>query len=132
MSIHNMLDGITSVLTSDSNQTNSTLVIGDMTRWKSPGRDLPDMVGLQFIDIHALDQGMINTQNPDIILSPLVSDDFDAIEVASLLSKLSYNGAYRALTDEVPNPALIKAEVRRHAPNLDFDLVVLPMHTSWT
>ena len=103
-----------------------------MTRWKSQGRDLTDMVGLQFIDIHALDQGMINTQNPDIILSPLVSDDFDAIEVASLLSKLSYNGAYRALTDEVPNPALIKAEVRRHAPNLDFDLVVLPMHTSWT
>lgn len=70
---------------------------------------------------------MLQGQKPDIILSPLVSEDFDAVDVAGVLSALAYDGPYRAVTDTLPDPEIISREVRNHAPYLDFDLVVLPM-----
>lgn len=70
---------------------------------------------------------MLQDQKSDIILSPLVSEDFDAVDVAGVLSALAYDGPYRAVTDTLPVPAIISREVRNHAPYLDFDLVVLPM-----
>lgn len=98
-----------------------------MARWKTQGRNLPNMDGLRYIDLSTLNSDVIKEEDPDIILSPLVSDDFDAVDVAGLLSDLAYNGPYRALTNDLPNPELIKSEVRHHAPQIDFDLVVLPM-----
>ena len=121
-----MMGGFSSLQELLPNQAKRTLVIGDMTRWKAQGRNLPDMDGLRFIDLSALNSEVIKEENPDIILSPLVSDDFDAVDVAGLLSDLNYDGPYRALTDDLPDPELIKSEIRRHAPQIDFDLVVLP------
>jgi hypothetical protein len=70
---------------------------------------------------------VLQGQKPDIILSPLVSEDFDAVDVAGVLSALAYDGPYRAVTDTLPDPEIIRKKVRNHAPYLDFDLVVLPM-----
>ena len=109
------------------NNAKSTLVVGDMARWKAQGLNLPNMEGLKFIDLHALTVEVLQDQKPDIILSPLVSEDFDAVDVAGVLSALAYDGPYRAVTNTLPDPEIIRKEVRNHAPYLDFDLVVLPM-----
>lgn len=122
-----MMGGFFSLQKLTPNPSKRTLVIGDMARWKTQGRNLPNMDGLRYIDLSALNSDVIKEEDPDIILSPLVSDDFDAVDVAGLLSDLAYNGPYRALTNDLPNTELIKSEVRHHAPQIDFDLVVLPM-----
>jgi hypothetical protein len=36
------------------NHAKSTLVVGDMASWKAQVRNLPNMEGLKFIDLHAL------------------------------------------------------------------------------
>lgn len=74
------------------NRAKSTPVVGDMARWKAQGRNLPDMEGLKFIDLHALTVEVLQDQKPNIILSPLVNGDFDAVDVAGVLSHWPMTG----------------------------------------
>lgn len=126
MSHHTKNDGISSLQELIPKHAKSTLVVGDMARWRAQGRNLPDIDGLQFVDINALTDYVRTAEAPDIILSPLVSDDFDVMDVAHVLSECAYCGPYRAVTDLIPNPDIIRDEVRGQAPLLDFDLFVLP------
>jgi len=74
------------------NHAKSTLVVGDMARWKTQGRNLPEMEGLKFIDLDALTVEVLQDQKPDIILSPLVSEDFAAVDVAAKLGQCRGGG----------------------------------------
>ncbi|MEJ6402149.1 hypothetical protein [Yoonia sp. 2307UL14-13] len=102
------------------------VVIGDMARWKAQGRDIPPLDGFQFIDIADLDAIFKDGSQPDIILSPLVADGFDAVDVAIKLIKLQFRGRYRVIANDMPDAALIRQEVRSFAPQLDFDLLLMP------
>ena len=102
------------------------LAIGDLTRWRHLCSALPEFVHLSMVTLGELDAQTFADLNPDIIYSPLVAPDFDAINVADQLNALKYHGQYRALVDHVPNPAAICAEIRSHAPAIDFELVFLP------
>jgi len=107
-------------------QPKKTLVIGDMDRWRAQGRALPDLDGLQFTDLQSLNDNMLAEYAPQIVFSPLMSNKFDAIDVARHLADLAFAGNYRAVTETVPNAEMIRAEVRQIAPKIDFDLVILP------
>ena len=86
----------------------------------------PNNDGFQFVDIEDLNADLVNEKEPDIILSPLVGDDFDAVDVAIKLIELKFKGRYRAISDEMPDAELIRKEVRAFAPQLDFDLLLMP------
>lgn len=103
-----------------------TVVIGDLDRWKAQGRDIPSLEGFQFVDIGNLKTVFEGDKQPDIILSPLVADDFDAVDVAIKLIELRFKGRYRVITHDMPDAALIRQEVRSFAPQLDFDLLLMP------
>lgn len=105
---------------------NNTLVIGDLNRWKAQGRVVPPLEGFQFVDIEELNADIVNEKEPDIILSPLVADDFDAVDVAMKLIELRYQGRYRAIAEDLPDADLIRKEVQTFAPQLDFDLLLMP------
>ncbi len=104
----------------------NTLVIGDLARWRAQGRVVPPLDGFQFVEIEALNADVVNEKEPDIILSPLVADDFDAVDVAVKLIELRFQGRYRAISDDLPDADLIRQEVRNFAPQLDFDLLLMP------
>ncbi len=108
------------------NLSNNTLVIGDLARWKAQGRVLEPLEGFQFVDISDLSADFVNEREPDIILSPLVADDFDAVDVAIKLIELRFKGRYRAIADDLPDAELIRSEVQAFAPQLDFDLLLMP------
>ena len=108
------------------NLTSKTLVVGDIVRWKAEGRTMDPFDGFQFVDIEDLNADLVNEKEPDIILSPLVGDDFDAVDVAIKLIELKFKGRYRAISDEMPDAELIRKEVRAFAPQLDFDLLLMP------
>ncbi|WP_308914999.1 hypothetical protein [Jannaschia sp. LMIT008] len=57
------------------------------------------------------------------VLSPLISYDFDAVELAGRLESSNFTGRYVAFALDVPNPDSIKAEVARVAPGVAFDIV---------
>ncbi|MFQ1702614.1 hypothetical protein ACJ5NV_18680 [Loktanella agnita] len=107
------------------NLSKNTLVIGDLARWKAQGRALEPLDGLQFIDASDLNDDLLNRNEPEIILSPLVAGHFDALDIAMKLDMLGFTGRYRVVADNLPDAALIRAEVCDLAPELDFDLLLM-------
>ena len=101
------------------------LVIGQL---RLTGGEAPAILrqqGYRFACFSDLDGPLLEALRPDMILSALIGEDFDAVEVARRLSELGYQGPYRAMSTPLPRPALVKSEVRSAAPGLDFDLVIL-------
>lgn len=103
----------------------TTLVIGDLDRWAAEGRSLVDMGDVDFAQIAALDAALLNRVKPDIVLSALVADTFDAVDVALKLITFQYRGKYRAITDQEVDAPLITREIKTLSPDLDFGLLVI-------
>ncbi len=103
-----------------------TLVVGDIRRWTARGQGLPEVDGLRFIDLDELSDSLLRDMQPDLILSPLIEDAYGALEVAGILQDLNFKGRYRAVAEALPNIAMIRSEIARAAPDIDFDLIGLP------
>lgn len=101
------------------------LVVGNLERWAARGRGLPDLVGFAFVAFHSLTPDLLDDLAPEMVLSPLMGEGFDAVELARRLWQLGFAGRYRALTTPLPDLDAVRAEVREAAPDLDFDLYVL-------
>jgi len=101
----------------------STLIIGDIGRWRNEGRDVASINDFTFTSLAELTSEVLSRSAAQIVLSPLVSDDFDAVDVARALGDLDYKGLYRALATSKMEKDIIMAEVATVAPNLDFDIL---------
>lgn len=101
------------------------LVIGNLLNWTRDGRPVPDLDGFRFAPFRALDANLLRAVDPPVVLSALVGDDHDAMDVARRLAELGYRGRYRALAARLPNPDVVRREVRSAAPTIDFDLMLL-------
>jgi ABC-type Fe3+-hydroxamate transport system substrate-binding protein len=101
------------------------LVVGNLRSWNFAGRSLPDIEGFHFSGFQNLSSELLAELHPDLILSPLMAENFDATDLARLLQAVGYLGAYRAVTNELPNPRVVVTEVRGMAPAVDFDLFIL-------
>jgi hypothetical protein len=70
---------------------------------------------------------------PALVLSPLLTPAFDALDLARLLTQCGYRGRYLALVDRLPSANLIRREVEAQSPSLNFDVIVLdgstPLHS---
>jgi hypothetical protein len=70
---------------------------------------------------------------PDLVLSPLLTPIFDALDLARYLTQAGFAGRYLALVEKLPNAKLIRAEVEAQSPSLNFDIIVLdgttPIHS---
>lgn len=109
----------------DTRLTNRTLVVGNLARWNAEGKATVPFDEFQFTEFQTLTTAVLETLDPDIILSPLMGDDFDVLDVASHLAELGFKGRYRAITDDMPNVQMIREEVLTQAPGLDFDLLMM-------
>ncbi len=105
--------------------TNHILVVGNLKRWKAEGRLKNTLDDFQFIDFEALNEETLLDFKPDIILSPLFGDTFDALDVALRLQELGFKGRYRSLADRIPKGDAIRADIAAHAPDVDFDVLLL-------
>ncbi len=103
-----------------------TIVVGDVVRWKAQGRSIPPIDGVKVIPISALDQKSIAEIAPETILSPLIADTFDALDVAERLHDFGYLGRYCALSETLPNRHAVIQEVNSHAPSVWFDILMMP------
>ncbi|PXW70321.1 hypothetical protein C7964_102206 [Loktanella sp. PT4BL] len=103
-----------------------TLVIGNLARWSAEGRMVVPFEDVHFIDLCNLTEELLEAFDPDLILSPLFAGGFDVLDVAQRLVALGYQGRYRAISDNMPDVAMILKEVRTQAEGLDFDLLSLP------
>lgn len=76
---------------------------------------------------------MTGAQAPDLVLSPLLTPEFDALDLARMLTQTGYRGRYLALVDRLPSANLIRREVAAQSPSINFDVIVLdgstPIHS---
>jgi hypothetical protein len=113
-------------VTEDKELTEKTLVIGNLARWNAQGRQTNPLEHVQFSDLGTLTQATLDELSPTVILSPLMGDNFDVLDVADRLTALGYSGRYRVISENLPNVQMIKSEVKAHAPDLDFDVLMMP------
>lgn len=111
----------------DNAETNDRiLIVGNIARWTAQGRAAIPCGTFQFNEIEQLTATILDDAAPTMIFSPLVGDDFDVMDVVEQLSDVGFSGQYRVIADALPNPEMIRKEVRAVAPDLDFDLLMMP------
>ncbi len=103
------------------------LLVGNRLDWFARETSLPQIVGLVFEDYRALTAERLRRIDPDVVISALVGPGFDALDVALALHLAGYVGCYRAISEQVPRPEVIRREVLAIAPSLDFGILTLAM-----
>ncbi|PID36938.1 MAG: hypothetical protein CR993_02660 [Rhodobacterales bacterium] len=81
-------------------------------------------------DIHLASIGDVTAEAleqmaPDLVVSPLFCSAFDCYDLAARLAGLGFCGRYRAFVDALPDPGLIRREIARAFPGLDFDVLLV-------
>lgn len=101
------------------------MIVGDAAAWLSAGRSLPDDPSLHYVSFDEMSPRLLESVAPDIVLTPLLGQGFDALDLASLLQGFKFTGRFRALCPKLPNPDLVMQEIQSLCPNVDFDLFIV-------
>jgi len=107
----------------DNNVT--ILVVGNIEQLLAAKPEMALLSDTVFCNIDDLTPAFLKNHQPHIILSPLVTAQFDVIDLAVLLGQLNFDGRFRALTTALPDPDIVLNEVRLECPRLDFDLIIV-------
>ncbi|MGJ8583118.1 MAG: hypothetical protein ACSHXD_03410 [Marinosulfonomonas sp.] len=99
------------------------LVVGNADIWTNATPPLPGDLKLIFADFVEVSPTLLGTVQPDVVLSPLLCPAFDCLDLAQRLHKFEYEGRYRVLAPALPNPHVIRSEVKHHCPSLDFNFI---------
>jgi len=77
---------------------------------------------VHYVDFSQLCRETLASIGPKVVLSNLMGNRFDAVDVAQLLDQCGYRGAYCAV-GKVASPHMIRQEVKAHAPSVQFDVL---------
>jgi len=105
-------------------QTVAILAVGEPDEWLQSGHQAPGVSSIQFVSINEVNEGLLEHLCPTVVISPALSKRFDCIDLAQLLNSYGYNGRYRAVSRELPNPSMVEREIRSLCPGLDFGILV--------
>lgn len=83
-----------------------------------------DKVTLRIVPFTALNSAMLYLLRPDHVVCPLFGPDCDAAQLVTRLHEIGYGGRLTVLA-QVPNPAMVAAELAALAPNIAIK-VILP------
>ena len=106
-----------------TNRKSTKLIIG-VNRCPESA-DLTAYDGFYFVDFNSVNRDLIVRLQPEIVFSPLFGRDYDAIDIAEALGKSGYHGQYMALSSPLPDTDIVRHEVAKTAPALDFDVLSL-------
>ena len=100
------------------------LFVGDVTQLLAAHPDLPNGPDSVFASFADLGADLFHDADPDVVVSPLLGERFDAIELAELLDTLGFEGRYVVVAPALPRPDIIKRDIVGAAPGLDIELRV--------
>ena len=101
------------------------LAVGDTRAWHQRGRRIPSDGMVHFAEFHEVTELLLAELSPRLVLSPLLTRNFDCVDLAQRLAQLGYRGPYRAIDIGLPNPRMIVREIRSLVPTLDFEVLQL-------
>lgn len=71
-----------------------------------------------------LTEETLNLLDPHVVITPLMSQSFDCMDVATCLASADFGGQVRVVAPWVPQPSLIAEELRRLYPTLTIEIWV--------
>lgn len=107
-----------------ADQTVAILAVGEPDEWLQSGHEAPRISSIQFVSIDGVTEAMLDHLCPTVIISPALSRRFDCIDLAQILASYGFKGRYRAVSRELPNPAMVEREIRSLCPGLDFGILI--------
>lgn len=84
----------------------------------------PESIGID--GPQKLDAVLLATMAPDKVICPLFAQDYDALVVAQILSKLGFAGTLVVVAPDLPNPRMVEREIRNQAGGIKVAVVVRP------
>jgi hypothetical protein len=101
------------------------LTIGDTKTWLEQGKVIAAEHRVIYLDFNEVTPEMVLAIGPAVVMSPMLSNSFDCIDLACILQDAGFKGKYRALSRAIPNPKLVRREINDICPGLYFDLIVV-------
>ena len=92
----------------------------DAMQMLAPGTEQRAVV---FTQKRMLSRQMLETVQPDAIVGPLISSDWDIVDLGTTLESLGYSGNLYALTRPLPRAELVVREVGAACPGLTVHLL---------
>ena len=65
----------------------------------------------------------VANDNVSVVVTPLTTAAFDALDVAQHLASIGYYGQLQVLSPELPNPLLVRREIEAVAKSVEVELV---------
>ena len=76
-----------------------------------------------FTQMRMLSRQMLESVQPDAIVGPLITSDWDIVDLGTTLESLGYSGTLYALTRPLPRAELVVREVGAACPGLTVHLL---------
>ncbi len=80
---------------------------------------------LPFALIHA---ALAKAPLAECVISPLVADQFDALDLAAELGRADYAGTYKVIIPALPQPEIIRRELAQAASGVKVELIQRAPH----
>jgi hypothetical protein len=109
--------------TTQHNDAPMLLLVGENSEAKNISPLGKAVSGVFYVDYTDLTPEVVRAVNPDLVMSPAISNSFDCLELAKLLEQTGFSGRYRVPSDNIPRPDIICREVRQSHPMVDFDIL---------
>lgn len=95
----------------------------------------PELMGQPFtgtrcerVTQDTLDAALSAPEHIDIVATPLLTERFDAVDIALQLERSGFRGLYVVVTPVLPNLEIIRREIAAHCPSLRVQLVPSVRH----
>ncbi|WP_341213190.1 hypothetical protein [uncultured Limimaricola sp.] len=107
------------------------LIVGQFAPSESRAKaaEAEALQNVRYCGFHRVTAELLERVQPSVIISSLMGPQFDAVDLALRLSMLGYGGPYRVLGTSVSDARMVRDEIRKVAPWLDFDLIEQPPET---
>ena len=112
-------------VSSDAPDEGNILVIGEVARWQGAAPVSPDQQRVKCLDFLDVTAEILREVDPEYVLSPLLCQSFDCLDLAIVLENAGFRGRYRVICENLPDPTLVRSEIKSRCPGLDFDVVNL-------
>lgn len=102
------------------------LAVGDVFQWHEASNSLPENAQITFADFSDVTADFLDMLKPQVIISCLVSQHFDFIDLGQTLQAVNFQGCFRIIAPKLPNPSVVVSEAQSMCPKLNIDFVFDP------
>lgn len=106
-----------------SDEEGLVLMVGEPQSLDTLDTYFPKRTGDFFIEFADLTPELLRSIGPMSVIAPVLTDNFDCLNLAELLTMSGYQGMLHIIARGMPRPNMIKRELHTLYPSLDLDVL---------